>query len=63
MTSAILVAHCNDATATALEADGYTIDRNANVGEGVHGFWNPHIAVKRLPSWWDGVKPVRRVRG
>lgn len=58
---ATLVMHCSDATAKALEAQGFTIVRNANVGPGAHWFWNPHHAVKRLPSWRDNVRPVRRI--
>lgn len=39
------VQYCDDATAARLEAEGYTIDRNAMAGCH-HGAYSPHIAWK-----------------
>lgn len=60
MCATALVAHCDDAAADRLEAEGWTVLRNAQAWCH-HGFYSPHLAVLNQPGWRDRVAPVRRV--
>jgi hypothetical protein len=42
--------------AAALATEGWVIYRNANVGDGAHWVWNPHIASRRV----GGPPPLAR---